>query len=85
MLVKQRSLGPQVIGADNGRIAAGITAADPAFFQNGHVADTMLFCKVISCCESVPAAADDDDVILALRLRTTPRLAPVTVVADRVP
>ena len=84
LLVEVRRLVPQVVGADDRRVAPGVAAADPALLEHGDVGDAVLLGEVVRGREPVPAAADDDDVVLALRLGAAPRLLPPLVVGERV-
>ena len=65
-------------------LRAGVAAAEPALLDHRDVGDAVLLGQVIRGGETVAAAADDDHVVLALRLRAAPRLLPVLVVATRV-
>src|SRR5690349_13545575 len=76
---------PEIVGADDGGVAAGIAAADPALFQDRHIGDAEFLGEVVGGGQPVAAAADDDDVVFALRLRAAPSLLPVLVIAERVP
>ena len=38
---------PEIIGADDGGITAGVAAAQPAFFQHGDIADAVFFGEII--------------------------------------
>ena len=82
LLVQQRRLGPKIVGANDGRIAAGIAAADPALLENGHVAHAMHFREVVRRREAVAASADDDRVVVLLRFGAPPRFRPVAIVAN---
>ena len=73
----------QVIGADDGRVAAGIARADPAFLQNGDVVEAVFFGEIIGRRQTVTAAADNDHVIFGLWLRVAPHWLPVGVAAQR--
>ncbi|MNY61258.1 hypothetical protein D3C86_1979200 [compost metagenome] len=68
MLVNIHALFIEIIGADDGGVAAGIAAAEPAFFHNGDIGNAVFLGKVIGRSEPMPAAADDDDIIILARL-----------------
>ena len=74
---------PQIVGADDGGVAAGIAAAEPAFLQHGDVRHAVLLGHVIGGGEPMSAGADDDDVVEALRLGRAPLLRPILVTAQR--
>ena len=83
MVVEQRRLGPKVIGADDGGVAAGVAAAQIAFFEHGDVAHSVLFGKIVSSGEAVAAATDDDGVILRARFLLGPGWLPALIAAER--
>ena len=62
----------QVIGADNGGVAPHIAAADPAFLDHRDFLLAENFRQIMGRGQPVPAAADDDDVVMGLRLRVAP-------------
>ena len=83
MTVEFGVAGQEVIGADDGRVPTHIAAAEIALLQNRDVGQPVLFCEVKGCRKTVPAAADDDNVVLFLGLGIAPdrrpaRLAPKT-------
>src|SRR5207248_5539471 len=65
-LVELRAFGREVVGADDGSVAAGAAAADVAFFQDRDVGDAVVLGQVVRRRQAVPAAADDDDVVFTL-------------------
>ena len=54
---------PQVVGADDRGVAAGIAAAEPALLQHRDIGDAVLLGEVVGGREPMAAAADDDDVV----------------------
>src|SRR5262249_4361032 len=84
MLVEERALIPQIIGADDGRVAPGIAATEPPFLEHGDIGDPMLLGEIVRRRQSVAASADDDDVVLRLRLWAAPGELPVLVIIQRV-
>jgi hypothetical protein len=66
----------EIIRADDGGIAAGVAAADPALFEYGDIGQPVLFRQIIGGTQTMAAAADDDGVIGGLRFRLTPLLLP---------
>src|SRR5882757_5400310 len=85
MIVEGGAFVEQVIGADDGRVASGVAAADPAFFQHRDVSETVLLRQVIGRPQSVPAAADDDGVVLSLWFRLAPLLLPAAMARQTAP
>ena len=74
--VERDIAGQQIVGADDGGVAADIAAADPALLEHGDVGESVLLGEVERGREAVAAATDDDDVVPGLRCRVTPlRLA----------
>ena len=84
MLVDRRALVPQIVRADDRRVAPGIAAAEPALLEHRDIGDAVLLGEVVGGRQPVAAAADDDDVIGRLRLGRTPLLRPVLVAGQRV-
>ena len=74
----------QIIGADRGCVASDIAGAKPAFLDDCDVADAEFLGKVKGSRQPVPAAADDDDIILRFRLSLAPRFFPAPVAGERV-
>ena len=84
-LVEALVLLEDVVGADVGRVATGIAAAEPALLEHRDAADTVPLRKVVGGGQPMPAAADDDGVIARLRLGAAPRRRPVPMPRQRVP
>jgi hypothetical protein len=63
VFVQVRRLVPQVVGTNDGGVARGVTAAQPAFFDHGHVGDAVLLGQVVGGRQTMPATADDDHVV----------------------
>ena len=63
----------EVVGADDGGVAAGVAAAEPALFQHRDIGDAVHLGEVVGGGQPMPAGADDDDVVFrsAARARTT--------------
>ncbi len=81
--VERLVAGQHVVRADDGGVAADVAGAEPAFLQHGDPADAVLLGEVIGGRQSVPAAADDDDVVFLLGLGLPPRRLPAPVAGDR--
>src|SRR6266403_464130 len=79
MVVECGALIEQVVGADDGGIAAGVAAADPAFFEHRDVGEVVLAREVVCRSQPVTAAADDEGVIGGLGLRTAPLSRPAAL------
>src|SRR6266853_5167589 len=79
MVVECGALIEQVVGADDGGVAAGVAAADPALFEHCDVGEAMLAREVVGCSQSVTAAADDEGVIGGLGLGTAPLRRPAAL------
>ena len=74
VLVDRRRLVPQVVRADHRRVAGDVPAGEPAALEDGDVRDPVELGEVVGRREAVPAAADDHDVVGALRLRVPPEM-----------
>jgi len=84
VLIERGGLIPQVVGADDGGVAADIAAAEMALFQHRHIGDAVLLRQIVSGSQTVTAAADDNHVIAFLRYRVAPDLLPVLMKAQTV-
>ncbi len=82
VLVELRRLVPQVVGADDGGVARGVAAAQPALLHHRDVADAVFLGQVIGRGQAVAAAADDDHVVHRLGRGRAPHALPVLVVAQ---
>ena len=74
----------QIVGADDGGVAAGIAAAEPAFFQDRDIGDAVLRRQIVGGRESMTAGADNNDIVTALRFRIAPCPWPATMVVRRI-
>src|ERR1700682_238272 len=79
MVVERGALIEQVVGADDGGVAAGVAAADPAFFEHCDVGEAVLAREVVGRSQPVTAAADDEGVIGGLGLGTAPLRRPAAL------
>ena len=83
MVIKQRGLGPKIIGADDGGVAPGVAAAQIALFEHGDVAHSVLFGEIVSSGETMTTAADDNGIILRARFLLWPSWLPAFIAAER--
>ena len=74
-LVEGVIAGQQIVRADDRGIAPGIAGADPAFLEDGDFGDAVDLGKVVSGCEPMATAADDDDVVRSFGVRRRARPA----------
>ena len=58
----------QIVGADNCRVATGVTSTEPALLDDANVGDPMLLGQIIRGRKTVAATADNDDIVAPLRL-----------------
>ncbi len=82
VVVQRRALVEQVVRADDGRVAAGVAAADPALLEHGRTRDAVLRREVIRRRQAMATATDDDGVVLRLRRYTTPLRRPALLTAE---
>src|SRR4051812_44611178 len=76
MFVEGGAFIPQVIGADDRGVAAGIAAAEPATLHHRHVPYAMFAREIVCRGQSMATGADDHDVIRRLWLRRAPLRGP---------
>ena len=81
-LVERIVADQEIVGADDGGVAPDIAGAEPAFFEHRHVGDAMHLGEIIGGGKPMPAAADNDDVIVFLGLRLAPGGCPVLVAGE---
>ena len=81
--VERRVAGQQVVGADDGGVAADVAAAEPALLQHRDIGDPVLLGEIERGRQPVPAAADDDDVVGRLELGVAPDAASSRVLPCR--
>src|SRR5690606_30091030 len=74
--VDRRAFGVKVVGTHYGRVAAGISAADPAFFQHGHIGDAVVPGQIVGRSEAVAAPANDNGIVAGPWLWGTPGRLP---------
>src|SRR5471030_3137906 len=84
VFVQVRGFVPQVVGTHDGGVARGVTAAQPALLDHGHVSNAVFLGEVIRRRQTMPAAADDNDVVDFFRGWRAPHALPVFVVAEGV-
>jgi len=63
LVVEFHPLGSEIVRANDGGVAAGIAAAEIAFVEHRHVADTVIAGQVIGRRQTVAARPDDDHVV----------------------
>src|SRR5262249_30377847 len=63
-LVEADPLGGEVVGADDGGVAAGAATADVALLEDGDAGEAMVGAEGVGRRQPVPPAADDDHVVL---------------------
>jgi hypothetical protein len=85
VLVECRTLVPEIVGADDRRVAAGVAKPDRALLEHGDIRDPVLLGQIVGGGEAVATAADHDDVIGGLGLGLAPGRPPRLVVTERVP
>ena len=83
-LVDACALVPEVVGADDRGVAAGVAAAEPALLEHRDVGDAVLLGEIVGGGQAVAAGADDDHLVARLRLRAAPGRCPVLVTGESV-
>ena len=84
MFIEMRALIIEIVGADNGGVAARIAAAEPALFDHRDIGDTVLLGQIIGGTQTVPARTDDNHIIFGLRFGIRPLRLPVLVAGQRI-
>jgi hypothetical protein len=74
----------QVVGADDGGVAARIAATQPTLLDNRDIGHLVVLGEVIGGGEPVAAGANDDGVVFMLRIGRAPGPFPVLVVVHGV-
>ncbi len=64
--VEVRGFVPQIVGAHDGGVAAGVATANPALFQHRDVGHAVLLGEVVGGRQAMPATADDQRVVFGL-------------------
>ena len=72
VLVHGCALVPEVVRANDRRVAHGVAVADPAALDDRDVRQAMILGEVVRGREAMQTATDDDGVIRRLRLRVPP-------------
>ncbi len=75
-LIKRLVARQQIIRTHDGGVAANIARPQPALLQHRNAALLEGLGQVIGCSQPVTTAANDDEIIIRLRLRVAPKLAP---------
>src|SRR5690606_6213856 len=73
----------KVVRADDGGVAAGIAAAEPALLDDRDIGDAEVLAEIVGGGEAVAAGADDQHVVFPLRLGRGPGAFPTLMVAHR--
>ena len=73
----------EVVRADDGGVAPGIAAAQPALLDHRHIGDAVVLAKIEGGGQPVAAGADDDHVVFLLRLARGPGPLPSLMVTHR--
>ncbi len=81
MLVDVHALFIEIVGPNDGGIAAGIAAAEPALLDHRHIRDAVFLGKIIGSTEPMAATADDDDIIGRTRFGRGPLRLPSLMAA----
>ncbi len=83
VVVEPRALVVEVVRADDGGVAPGVAAAEPALVDHRDVGDAVFLRQVVGGAEAVAAGADDDHVVGRLRGAVGPLGGPVLLAGQR--
>ena len=75
--------GQQVIRADDRRVAADIARPDIALLQHRDIGDAEFLGEIIGRRQTMAATADDDHVVMGLRIWLAPLRRPTPVAPER--
>ena len=79
VVIKRLALFPEVVRADDRRVAAGVAAAEPALLDDRNVPHAVLGRHVIGGGEAMPAAAHDHGIVRRSWFRMPPLFGPARV------
>ncbi len=82
MLVKRLIAVQEIVGTDDRGVAPDIAAANPPFLQDRHPLGPVVARQVIGGRQTMPAAADDDVIIMRLRRHVPPSGRPAFVASE---
>src|ERR1700730_1452245 len=71
-----------VVGPDDGGVPPGFSGSDPALFEHGDIFDAVPLREIIGCRKTMPAPADNDDVVARSWLSVAPYRLPIAVAAE---
>src|SRR5437870_13809073 len=74
VFVDRGALIPEVVRANDGRVAGHVAACQPASLEHGDIGDAMVLGKVIRRGQTMAAGANDDDLVRTPRLRVAPEM-----------
>ena len=63
---------------------SGTSGSGTIFFNHCNMLNAVIFCQVVSRCQTMAAATNDDDVVVFFRFWITPYLLPIFMVGERV-
>ncbi len=82
LLIDRRRRVLQIVRADDGGVAPGVAAAQPALFQHRHIGDAKVLAQIIRRRQPVPARAHDHHVIACGRFGRSPGAGPAGMLAQ---
>ena len=85
MIVERRAFVEQIVRADDGGVAAGVAAADPAFLEHRDVRQAVLLGQIVGGAQAMAAAADDDGIVARLGLGLAPLRLPAAMTRQAAP
>src|SRR2546430_11249629 len=74
VFVDRGALIPEVVRANDGRVAGHVAACQPASLEHGDIGDAVVLRQVIRRGQTMAAGADDDDLVRTPRLRVAPEM-----------
>ena len=84
-VVERGTLRVVVVRADDGGVAAGVAATQPATLQHRHVRNAVVLGEVVGAGQAMATATDNHHVVTRLRFRGAPGRLPATVAGKPLP
>src|SRR5271156_4461747 len=85
MIVERGAFIEEIVRADDGGVASGIAAADPAFLQHRDVGQAVFAREIVGGPQAMSAAADDDGVVAGFRNSFAPLILPAAMAVEAAP
>ncbi len=85
VIVETHIFRPEVVGADDRRVAPDVAQANRALLDDGHVADPEFGGEVVGGRQPLAAGSDNNHLVARTRARLVPRARPATMAKEPFP